>query len=110
MKNEYIIMLESIRLMEAGIIAGSGEMVTVTYTDGTTKQVEMPEAIHTYQRWKAMGYQVQKGEKAIAQFCIWKYTAAKSKDESEEQAQENGHCFMKLSSFFKMSQVQKIER
>lgn len=110
MKNEYIIMLESIRLMEAGIIGGSGEMVTVTYTDGTTKQVEMPEPIHTYQRWKAMGYQVQKGQKAIAQFTIWKYTAAKKSTESEEEAQAAGHCFMKLSSFFKMSQVEKIDK
>lgn len=110
MKNEMIIMLESIELMKQGIIGGSGKIITIACSDGSTKEIEMPEAIHTYQRWKAMGYQVQKGEKAIAQFCIWKYTAAKLKDESEEQAQENGHCFMKLSSFFKMSQVQKIER
>lgn len=64
--------------------------------------------IHTYQCWKSLGYQVKKGEKAIAKFAIWKYTKGKKKDESEEEAQANGHCFMKLSAWFSDEQVEPL--
>ena len=67
------------------------------------------DVIHTYARWKAMGYQVKKGEKAIAKFPIWKYTSKKKAEEvSEEEAQARGYCFMKLSSFFSTKQVEPI--
>ena len=36
------------------------------------------------------------------------YTYGDTKDMSEEEAQESGYCFMKLSSFFKADQVEKI--
>lgn len=65
--------------------------------------------IHTYAHWKSMGYQVKKGEKAIAKFPIWKYTSGKKK-ESEEEAQANGHCFMKNSAWFADFQVEPLEK
>jgi len=93
--NAKIIFDQSILLAQEGII---GWM-----PDG------MPEPIHTYQAWKARGYQVRKGEKCIAQFTIWKYGKKKiTKDDGQEV--ETGKCFMKLSSFFKASQVDKIEK
>lgn len=104
MTNVAIILMESLKLMDKGILESAGTMQTI---DG--RQVEMPEEIHTYEGWKRMGYQVKRHEKAIAQFPIWKYTSKKVKVENEEEEQESGRCFMKLSSFFKMSQVEKVE-
>lgn len=65
--------------------------------------------IHTYQHWQSLGYQVKKGEKAIAKFPIWKYTKGKKKEMTEEEAQSRGYCFMKNSAWFSDQQVEKIE-
>ena len=65
------------------------------------------DVIHTYGHWKSLGYTVKKGEKAVAKFPIWKYTKGKKKDMSEEEAQANGYCFMKNSSWFTDKQVEK---
>lgn len=108
MTNATIIFTESFKLMKQGVLEGTGELVTIDI-NGTPTEVELPEEIHTYQKWKELGYQVQKGQKAITQFPIWKYTAKKKKEDSEEKAQEEGHCFLKKASFFKKSQVEKIE-
>ena len=111
MTNAMIVLMESIKLMDAGVIKGSG--IKGTTPEG--KEVELPEVIHTYQVWKSLGYQVKKGEKAVAQFPIWKFTNGKMK---EEQVREDvdvdtngskGYCFMKMASFFTKSQVEKME-
>ena len=104
MTNTAIILLESIKLMEAGVLASTGTSMTI---DGM--QVEIPEEIHTYEGWKRMGYQVKRHEKAIAQFPIWKHTSktVKNKETGEDENKEN--MFMKTASFFKMSQVEKVE-
>lgn len=104
MTNFMIILTESLRLMEAGVLQLTGE--TITTEDG--KELQVPETIHTYNKWKSLGYQVKKGEKNIAQFPIWKYTSKKDPEMAEEEAQEKGFCFMKMSSFFKFSQVEAI--
>lgn len=108
MTNAMIILLESVKLMEAGLISGTGEKMVVKDSEGNEQELDIPEQIHTYQRWKSLGYQVRRGQKAIAQFPIWKYTSKKTKEMSEEEAQEGGYCFMKLSSFFKAEQVERI--
>lgn len=108
MTNSMIILLESVKLMEEGIIGCTGEKMIIEDQNGK-REIDVPESIHTYQKWKALGYQVRKGEKAVAQFPIWKYTAKKNKDMTEEEAQQNGYCFMKQSSWFTAKQVEKIE-
>ena len=65
--------------------------------------------IHTYAHWKSLGFQVKKGEHAIAKFPIWKYTKGKKKDMSEEEAQAKGYCFMKNSAWFTDKQVEPIK-
>ena len=105
MTNAMIVLMESVRLMEEGVLSGTGKKFKTD--DG--KEFELPEPIHTYQTWKKKGYQVKKGEKAIAQFPIWKYTTKKDSEMSEDEAQENGFCFMKNSSWFKFSQVEEIK-
>ena len=49
----------------------------------------MPELIHTYQKWKELGYQVRRGEKAIAKFPIWKYVSCKNEETKETDNQNN---------------------
>lgn len=109
MNNSMIILLESVKLMDSGVIKGTGEKIIVEEADGTKKEYEVPEQIHTFQRWKSMGYSVKKGQKAIARFPIWKYTKGKTKEMSEEEAQEHGYCFMKVASFFKSDQVEPLK-
>jgi len=111
MTNAMIIFLESVKLMEAGVIQGSG--IKGLTPDG--REIELPEQIHTYQAWKQLGYQVKKGSKAVAQFPVWKYIIDKMKeaevgdDVDVEQNENKGYCHMKLASFFTKSQVEKIQ-
>lgn len=114
MTNAQIIFNNSLTLMENGILSGSGTFATMecVKADGTKeiKTVELPEQIHTFAAWKASGYIVKKGEKAIASFSIWKYKAHKhADDESDEQkAIETGDMFLTKAFFFKASQVEKL--
>lgn len=63
------------------------------------------EEVHTYARWKSMGYQVKRGSKALFKTTIWKYTSRKNDDGDTES-----HMFMKSASFFGRSQVEKIKK
>lgn len=104
MTNNMIILMERVELMKQGILDGTGVYMTVEDKDGNKQQVEIPEEIHTYAKWKQMGYQVQKGQKAITQVVIWKHTTRENEDGEDESK-----MFMKKASFFKQSQVEKIE-
>ena len=59
------------------------------------------EEVHTFQRWKAMGFMVKRGETAAFKTTIWK--AAPKKDEENEVK-----LFMKRAAFFTASQVQPL--
>ena len=109
MTNAMIILLKQVELVEQGILNYTGRMVTGVNV-ATGESVEVPEIqpIHTYARWKALGYQVRKGEKAVASFPVWKYTKGKTKDMDEEEAQRQGYCFMKNASWFTDEQVDPI--
>lgn len=102
--------------MEDGILSGTGNLMEVTYGDGTKKSIEIPEEIHTFAGWKSLGYSVRKGQKAIAQIDIWKHTtklldenvpdektAAANKEINEQGGIQK--MFMKKAFFFKASQV-----
>lgn len=102
MTNAAIIMDESLRLVEQGILETTGEKVKTV--EG--KEIELPEPIHTFQKWKQLGYSVKKGEKAIAKFPIWKHTSKMVEVDGEEEEKTN--MFMKSAAFFKFSQVEKI--
>lgn len=114
MTNAQIIFNQSIALMEQGIISGTGETMIGVDSKGNPVSFEMPEPIHTYKTWQSLGYQVRKGEKAIAKFAIWKFIGGgkSEKAESEEDATETvttgkKPMIMKVSAFFKASQVEK---
>lgn len=112
MTNAMIIFNESVRLMENGVLKGTGEFITVKEADGTEKQLEMPEEIHTFNGWKERGFSVKKGEKSQIKFPIWKYT---KKEKAEEEKTGNPiedapktNMFMKMSAFFTMAQVERV--
>ena len=113
MTNGEIITRARIELMEAGKIGTTGRTFTAKFADGTERSFPEPEEIHTYQHWKSMGYQVRKGEKAIAELMIWKYAQRKQNAEENDEAEagnSGGRCFMKRAYFFSAGQVDKIER
>ena len=66
--------------------------------------------IHTFEKWKSMGYSVKNGEKSDIKFAIWKYSNGKKKvdEETGEEKKGNGHCFMKMSAFFTEKQVEPM--
>lgn len=119
MTNAMIILSESVKLMEAGVLAGTGQFMDVEDADGNKKRLEMPEPIHTFAAWKSMGYSVKKGEHAVAKFAIWKHTTKMldvntgdpETDKMNAEINVQGgksNMFMKVAAFFKYSQVEKI--
>ena len=55
MTNAAIILGESIRLMNDGILKGTGRFLDVVNEDGSTSKLELPEEIHTFNAWKQRG-------------------------------------------------------
>ena len=112
MTNAMIVLLEQVKLADEGVLKYTGRIIAgVNVVTGEPAQIPEIQAIHTYGGWKQRGFQVRKGEKAVAQFPIWKYTTGKKKDEeTEEEAQANGHCFMKMASWFSSDQVEEITK
>ena len=107
MTNAMIILMESVKLMEEGKLKGTGKFIEVETQDGK-KQLEIPEAIHTYAKWKELGYQVRRGEKSEIKIQVWKYRGKIQTDEESGEEVEKGRCFMKVASFFTAKQVDAI--
>ena len=108
MTNAMIVLLEQVKLAEAGVLKYTGRTIKgINPMTGEPAEIPEIQPIHTYQTWKALGYQVKKGEKAVAKFAVWKYTTGKKKQETEEEAQEKGHCFMKMAYWFTDEQVMR---
>ena len=106
MTNAQIIFNESQRLAKDGVLQSPGREMTYTDADGNQQVIKETEPIHTYNAWKALGFQVQKGQKAVAQFTIWKHCNGKVDEETGEE--KPGKMFMKKASFFTARQVQAI--
>lgn len=113
MTNAMIILHESVKLMEKGLLNGTGEYITVQNEDGTTKKLEMPEEIHTFNGWKERGFKVKKGEHSNIKFNIWKYSCKEKKPEEltgnplEDAPKTN--MFLKCSAFFTAAQVEPLK-
>lgn len=64
------------------------------------------EECHTFQEWKALGYQVKRGCKALFKASVWKPRKRKTtKDDDAEDEMYNGF-FLTSASFFGKSQVE----
>ena len=107
MTNEQIIFNESVELMKNGKIGKTGRQFEVEDENGNKTMLDEPETIHTFQAWKKLGYCVKKGEKAVAQFHIWKCVSKQTQD-SDGMTEEQKRMFMKKASFFSASQVQAM--
>lgn len=111
--NAMIVAMEQARLLEEGVLRYTGRTLH-GFNILTQQEEDWPEIqpIHTFAKWKSMGYRVKRGEKAIAKFPVWKYQTKKPKDDEtdgEVKKQGRGYCFMKESAFFTDEQVEKIE-
>lgn len=105
MTNAEIIFNAGQALAEHGIISYTGNEFEATNEQGETVIIKETEPIHTYTAWKSLGYQVQKGQKAVASFKIWKHTTK----ENEETGKKESKMFMTNAFFFKSSQVSPIQ-
>lgn len=109
MTNADIIFSAQLDLMEQGKIGTTGRMLKYVVTvNGKQEERTLaePEPIHTFQRWKELGFKVKKGEHAIAKFGIWKYAGKAPEDDEEEDTRR---MFMKTSCFFSLAQVERKE-
>lgn len=90
MTNATIILNEACNLFEQGLLKGTGKYIKMMYLDENgneiEKEVELPEDIHTFAGWKALGYSVKKGEKAVSKFPIWKYVKVKASEAEDANA------------------------
>ena len=105
MTNAQIIMEQQILLAADGILRED--------EDGEIQPIQ------TYQAGKKLGYQVKKGEKAVAKFAVWKYMTSKKKEEEaeteadaneDEKPKRKGRMYLKVSAFFTDDQVEKIQK
>ena len=102
MTNAMIVANAPFELMKQGKIGSTGRMLSYVNGDGEEVKIPEPEEIHTFMRWKELGYKVQKGEKAVASLPIWKHAAKVNKETGEE---EDARMFVKVSAFFARHQV-----
>ena len=110
MTNEMIIFWNAVDLMNAGVIGTTGRVLTFENDDGEVMEVQEPEEIHTFAKWKDMGFSVKKGEHAVARFSIWKGAEKTVKDEEGNETDEKvTKMFRKESCFFTAAQVEPTE-
>ena len=68
--------------------------------------------VHTYTEWKQLGCQVIKGQKAIIETRLWKFSSKvvtlKDKNGNETEGQDN-HYFLAKAFLFDIKQVEKIQ-
>lgn len=113
MTNAQIIFNASVKLMEDGVIKGTGRMFCFEDEDGTRHELEEPEALHTFATWKELGRVVKKGEKCRARIQIWKYCQGKKQEDvsadADGEAENNGKCYMKTAFFFTLDQTEPLK-
>lgn len=105
MTNAEIIFNAGQSLAKNGIIGYTGREFEAVNENGETVMVKETEPIHTYATWKALGYQVQKGQKAVASFKIWKHTEKENKATGKKET----NMFLTKASFFTGAQVAPIQ-
>ena len=66
--------------------------------------------LHTYTKWKELGYQVKKGEKSQHHILIWKACTKKVVDTEKQTEITTTKMIMKVAHFFTLSQVEKVQK
>lgn len=111
MTNAQIIFNHSVKLVQDGIIKGTGRFFTMETDDGEKIQIPEPEPLHTFAIWKQMGRQVKKGEHAKTQIQIWKQGKGKTvkNEQTGEDEEKEGRMFMKVAYFFTFDQTEAVK-
>ena len=103
MTNAQIIEEMRFELLDAGLIRSTGKQLEAVI-NGEKMTIDEPEQIHTYAMWQQLGYQVQKGQKAVAKFRIWKHTSKRYVETDEVET----NMLLTMAAFFSASQVKAI--
>lgn len=109
MTNEQILMVETQKLAQAGILKYTGRVFKGVNLAGEEVEIKEVEPIHTFNGWRDRGYSVKKGAKSEIKFPIWHYKKNKPKHMNEEEAVEKGYCYMRTASWFTYDQVETEE-
>lgn len=114
MTNNQIILNESVRLMQEGVLKIAGYMDGEN-ENGEPVRIALPEEIHTFNGWKSLGFIVKKGEHARAAFPVWKYKSGRRADsdgdgdgETDGETVTGGRCYLRKAFWFTRDQVQEI--
>ena len=69
------------------------------------------EEVHTYARWKQLGYKVKSGEKALFSTRLWKFVNKSTSIQAEvdEDTVVVHNMYMCKAYLFGKSQVEKVE-
>ena len=112
MTNQQIVLNAAQELAAEGKIKYTGNVLKFEDAEGKEVEFKETEDIHTYAHWLSLGYQVRKGQKAVAKIQIWKHSEkeTETQDENPESAVNKGHMFLKVAAFFSASQVEAIVR
>lgn len=115
MTNNQIIFSAEQELAEQGTIKYTGNVIKGVTPEGLEVEYKETEALHTYKEWQQLGFQVQKGQKAVVKLTIWNFTNKPSKA-AKEAAEKAGkepdataRYYMKEAAFFSTSQVEPIK-
>lgn len=108
MTNEQIIMVETSKLAEQGILKYTGRVLKGVNVLGEEVEIKEIEPIHTYKGWDKLGFKVKKGEHSKIKFPIWFWKKGRVKEtEDGEQEFVKGNCYMKTAAWFTIDQVEK---
>ena len=110
MTNEQIIFNNAVILMENGVMGTPGRTLQFENEDGTIKTVREPEPIHAFEEWKSRGYNVMRGQRAIAKFPIWRHqnTGTRKNRKTGEEESTGEKKFLTDAFFFSLSQVEPL--
>ena len=66
--------------------------------------------LHTYAKWRELGYQVKRGEKSQHQITIWRNCTRKRVDAETGEETTSSRLIMKTAYFFTAEQVEKAQK
>ena len=68
------------------------------------------EVVHTFAKWKSLGYKVKKGEHALFETQLWKHSSRTKHNDETNEDEEKERMYMTKAFLFGESQVEKIEQ
>lgn len=111
MTNAMIMMMETQRLAEEGVLKYTGKTLKAVNVLGEEVEIKEVEPIYTFAIWNKMGYKIKKGEHPKCKFRIWFRDNGKRKkkvdDEEKEGEERKPGFYMALASWYTADQVER---